>query len=385
MQPSLMRPTTVRDRTDEFRTLVARLEKQQAASASGRPENGCAPDAAARPARARCPRRDARSPPAAAAAAAGPAGAAGPGPGSAAAGAGGPAAGSDFARRAGQIGLGIHSTSQKLGRLAQLAKQTSMFDDPAEAINELAGVVKQDIRALNAAISDLQSARGGGAGGGGAAGGQSAAHAATVVDSLRGRLKDATREFKDVLTLRTDNLRAHEERKSLFAAPPAAGAPGGRDALFGPPGASFLPENARNPLLRARGGPPGGLPTDGEGAPLLGGEASSSGQQQHAQQQLMFAAPQDSYLSSRQEALQQVESTIVELGGIFQQLAHMVHEQGEMAVRVDENVEDALANVNAGQAQLLRYLATISSNRWLMLKAFAVIVFTMLFFLLFVA
>lgn len=33
---------------------------------------------------------------------------------------------------------------------------------------------------------------------------------------------------------------------------------------------------------------------------------------------------QDSYLSSRAEALHNVESTISELGGIFQQLAHMV-------------------------------------------------------------
>jgi len=32
---------------------------------------------------------------------------------------------------------------------------------------------------------------------------------------------------------------------------------------------------------------------------------------------------QDTYLNSRAEALHNVESTITELGGIFQQLAHM--------------------------------------------------------------
>ncbi len=41
-----------------------------------------------------------------------------------------------------------------------------------------------------------------------------------------------------------------------------------------------------------------------------------------------------------------------------------VHEQGEMAVRIDENIDDTLANVEAGQGQLLKYLNTISSNRW---------------------
>ena len=42
------------------------------------------------------------------------------------------------------------------------------------------------------------------------------------------------------------------------------------------------------------------------------------------QQQLTTAAPQDVYYNSRSEALHNVEATIVELGGIFQQLAHMV-------------------------------------------------------------
>ena len=46
---------------------------------------------------------------------------------------------SEFAKRASRIGLGIHSTSQKLSKLAQLAKRTSMFDDPAAEINELTG------------------------------------------------------------------------------------------------------------------------------------------------------------------------------------------------------------------------------------------------------
>lgn len=100
------------------------------------------------------------------------------------------------------------------------------------------------------------------------------------------------------------------------------------------------------------------------------------------QQQL--AAPQDTYLSTRAEALRNVESTIVELGGIFQQLAHMVQEQGEMAVRIDENVEDTLQNVDGAQAHLLKYLNSISSNRWLIMKIFAVLMIFMVFFVVFI-
>lgn len=62
-----------------------------------------------------------------------------------------------------------------------------------------------------------------------------------------------------------------------------------------------------------------------------------------------------------------------------------MHEQGEMAMRIDENVEDALGNVDAGQAQLLKYLNTISSNRWLIMKVFFVLMIFLVFFLVFVA
>jgi syntaxin 5 len=50
------------------------------------------------------------------------------------------------------------------------------------------------------------------------------------------------------------------------------------------------------------------------------------------QQQLMLPV-QDNYIESRAEALQNVESTIVELSNIFTQLATMVAQQGELAIR----------------------------------------------------
>ena len=60
---------------------------------------------------------------------------------------------------------------------------------------------------------------------------------------------------------------------------------------------------------------------DGESQPLL---------QQHQQQMVPL---QDSYMQSRAEALQNVESTIHELGTIFNQLATLVSQQGEIAIR----------------------------------------------------
>lgn len=109
---------------------------------------------------------------------------------------------SEFARKASQIGLSIHKTSVKLQKLAQLAKRSSMFDDPTREIDELTGIIKHDIQGLNGAIADLQRLSGKRD-----ENKQSADHSHTVVDNLRSRLKDATQEFKDVLTLRTENLK----------------------------------------------------------------------------------------------------------------------------------------------------------------------------------
>ena len=47
----------------------------------------------------------------------------------------------------------------------------------------------------------------------------------------------------------------------------------------------------------------------------------------------MASVLQDSYIQERADTMQSIETTIVELGSIFQQLAHMVKEQEEMVQR----------------------------------------------------
>ena len=54
---------------------------------------------------------------------------------------------------------------------------------------------------------------------------------------------------------------------------------------------------------------------------------------QGQQQQQELVPAQDSYMASRAEALQNVETTIAELSNIFQNLAVMVQQQGEIAIR----------------------------------------------------
>ncbi|KAI0511693.1 hypothetical protein KFK09_012325 [Dendrobium nobile] len=286
---------------------------------------------------------------------------------------------SEFSKRASKIGLGIHQTSQKLSKLAKLAKRTSVFDDPTVEIQELTSVIKQDITALNSAVVDLQLLCNS-QNDSGDISSDTSTHSTTVVDNLKNRLMSATKEFKEVLTMRTENLKVHDNRRQLFS--------------------SSTSKDSNNPFVRQRplisratsesGAPPAPWANDSAYTSELfprkktNGDPSSSAQPLLQQHQSMVPL-QDNYMQSRAEALQNVESTIHELSNIFTQLATMVSQQGELAIRIDENMDDTLANVEGAQGQLLKYLNSISSNRWLMLKIFFVLIVFLMIFVFFVA
>lgn len=118
-----------------------------------------------------------------------------------------------------------------------------------------------------------------------------------------------------------------------------------------------------------------------DSTPLLAGGNDPRQQQQ----QMMLYDDSDSYVQQRAETMQNIESTIVELGGIFQQLATMVKEQDEMVERIDSNVQDAEMNIEAAHGEILKYFQTVSKNRWLMIKIFGVLIFFFIFFIIFMA
>ncbi|XP_049373613.1 syntaxin-32-like [Solanum verrucosum] len=278
---------------------------------------------------------------------------------------------SEFNRRASKIGFGIHQTSQKLAKLAELAKRTSDFDDPTTEIQELTAVIKQDITALNSDVVDLQLHSNSRNESGNS---DTISHSTTVVDDLKNRLMTATKEFKEVLTMRTENMKVHENRPHLVVfhwlccCCPLASRNTASTSASPPPWANDSASSSQ--LFPRKQG-------DGNTQPLL--------QDQQQQQQQQIVPLQDSFMQSRAEALQNAESTIHELGSIFNQLATLVSEQGEVAVRIDENMDDALTNVEGAQGALLRYLNSISSNRWLMIKIYSVLIFYLMIFLFFVA
>ncbi|KAI7820088.1 t-SNARE [Kickxella alabastrina] len=267
---------------------------------------------------------------------------------------------SEFSRHAGAIGKDIQDTTLLLENLANLARGKTIFDDKTSEINALTNQVKQRIATLNGKIMSLQSLqrRQGGDGQ------QVSEHHSNIVVSLQSQLAGTSTVFKDVLELRSESLKASGNRKDQFIGTAAAAA--GNMAFSSTD--SPLYQTERKVPVYTNGAYPGGAGRSNSGEDFVAlslpemDEASSS--------QLMLMQPSQ---SSRSDAINSIESTISELGSIFQQLAHMVSEQRDVVQRIDANVESVDMNISAAQNELLRYYSTISSNRWLMAKIFMII------------
>ncbi|WVW78089.1 hypothetical protein I302_100040 [Kwoniella bestiolae CBS 10118] len=294
---------------------------------------------------------------------------------------------SEFGRMASGIAKDINNTTLKLQKLAQLAKRKTLFDDRPIEISELTYIIRQDIASLNTQIASLQSyVRSQKPNSSNASNGkQVEEHNSNVVMLLQSRLANMGMGFKDVLELRTQNMKASKDRTEQFmhtAANASLPPPSNNSLLFsqsGGPGSGFdrkgknraspIPDDGKTDFLA--------LDIDGdrgESGVVKGGGGGDY-------QQMQLVEQQNDYIQSRSTAIESIESTIAELGSIFSQLAGMVAEQRETVQRIDADTTDIAANVTGAQRELLKYYASISSNRWLMLKIFGVLI---IFFLVFI-
>uniref|UniRef100_A0A3Q3NH49 Syntaxin-5 n=1 Tax=Mastacembelus armatus TaxID=205130 RepID=A0A3Q3NH49_9TELE len=265
---------------------------------------------------------------------------------------------SDFTVMAKRIGKDLSNTFAKLEKLTILAKRKSLFDDKAVEIEELTYIIKQDINSLNKQIAQLQDlVRSRGAPGGR----HIQTHSNTIVVSLQSKLASMSNDFKSVLEVRTENLKQQRSRREQFSQPPVSTSPMMANN-FSKSSSVLMQDESRSMGDVA-------IDMDSHSNPL----------------QLQLVDEQDSYIQSRADTMQNIESTIVELGSIFQQLAHMVKEQEETIQRIDANVEDTQLNVEAAHTEILKYFQSVSSNRWLMIKIFLVLIIFFIIFVVFFA
>ncbi|XP_068034765.1 syntaxin-5 isoform X1 [Anomalospiza imberbis] len=260
---------------------------------------------------------------------------------------------SEFSLMAKRVGRDLSHTFAKLEKLTILAKRKSLFDDKSVEIEELTYIIKQDIGSLNKQIAQLQGlarARGG------PPGRHLQSHSTSVLLSLQSKLASMSNDFKSVLEVRTENLKQQRSRREHFSRAPVS---------------ALAANNLSSPAV---------LQAEPQRAGAVAIEMDS-----RTSQQLQLLDEQDSYIQSRADTMQNIESTIVELGSIFQQLAHMVKEQEETIQRIDSSVEDAQLNVEAAHGEILKYFQSVSSNRWLLLKIFLILIVFFIVFVVFLA
>ncbi|KAK7103417.1 syntaxin-5-like [Littorina saxatilis] len=272
---------------------------------------------------------------------------------------------SEFTRIAKLIGKDLANTYTKLEKLTILAKRKSLFDDKPVEIQELTYIIKQDIKSLNEKIAQLQTlARSQKTKNGHHQHLQT--HSNSVVVALQSKLASMSNDFKTVLEVRTENLKHQKSRREQFSQ-----------------------SSGTTPTL-----PPSALQGHHTGSVLLQDEAHHGGDvaidmgamdRTRFQQQMQITEETDSYIQERADTMQSIETTIVELGTIFTQLAHMVKEQEEMVQRIDSNVDDATLNIESAHSEILKYFQSVSSNRWLMIKIFAVLIIFFIVFVVFMA
>ncbi|CAG8590452.1 7995_t:CDS:2 [Gigaspora margarita] len=225
----------------------------------------------------------------------------------------------EFSRMAGAIGKDISMTTAKLQKLTKYIAK----------INKQIALLQQYVRDHKKNNK------------------QADEHSSNVVVMLQSKLASTSMGFKDVLEIRTQNMKESKDRREQF--------------MFSSNQRADIPA-ANSPLYNTQ------KRNEQQNTDFLALDMSSG---QVQQQQLQFIEQQDNYIESRATAIESIESTIAELGNIFQQLAQMVAEQRETVQRIDANTDDIQTHVEGAQKELLKYYASISSNRWLMVKIFA--------------
>ncbi|EPX74144.1 SNARE Sed5 [Schizosaccharomyces octosporus yFS286] len=267
---------------------------------------------------------------------------------------------SEFTTVAKKIAYKINETGKHLQRLSQLAKRKTLFDDRPVEIQELTYHIKQSLSSLNSDIASLQQIVRQTSKGSRNKPAQINQHNENIVVSLQNSLADTSMNFKDILEVRTQNMKASQNRTEKFVASTSLNTNPltNNDATASPfnydesePNEDYLALNL------------------GEGANT------------RYEQMALLENQTDVYSQQRMSSIESIESTISELGGIFSQLAQMVSEQRETVQRIDLYTDDIASNIGSAQREILKFYDRVSSNRALLFKVFGILI---VFFLLWV-
>ncbi|CCW62675.1 unnamed protein product [Phytomonas sp. EM1] len=259
-----------------------------------------------------------------------------------------------FNRYAQAFSMDIANVSESISRLTKLISRQNVFEDQSAEISALTQVVKASLQRLHNDLDTLEELKRRSlesqrnsqgyssyekdrffSSGASSHLQASQKHSDVVVDTLKNRLARTGQQFRSTLQHQSMNIKTNASRRQFFTA-------------------VERPQTFESALFQD--------------------------QEQHSQMQLAAGMGNAQYYRQRAEAVSEIETAVAEVGELFKDFTRLVHEQDEVILRIDSDVGSALDNVNAGTNELMRYLTSISSNRGLILKIFAIIFFFLMFF-----
>jgi DNA-binding ferritin-like protein len=245
-------------------------------------------------------------------------------------------------KRASEIGRKTTATASKLKELTELVKSRNPFGDPTEKIERLTEIVTIEINGIKKEIEDLERFIGRSKGNK-----QTSDHSATLIRTLNTNLLHTTKELNDALELRTQNLKAQQDR--IYKLP--YGSKSGPAPIFRP---TYDDEDSKT--------------VDGE---------------------VVIAVPaltvEDDMVLQRANAVRDIADHINQIQTIFKRIAELVSLETEQLQRLEDIHDQTAEHAESALSELLKYLKGLSNERWLYIKAFLIVFFFLFVWFLFFA
>eukprot|EP00635_Sarcinochrysidales_sp_CCMP3193_P001279 CAMPEP_0118903396 /NCGR_PEP_ID=MMETSP1166-20130328/8273_1 /TAXON_ID=1104430 /ORGANISM="Chrysoreinhardia sp, Strain CCMP3193" /LENGTH=293 /DNA_ID=CAMNT_0006842623 /DNA_START=15 /DNA_END=896 /DNA_ORIENTATION=+ len=263
-----------------------------------------------------------------------------------------------FGAASAQVVCQARRTRRKLERLSQLVRRSSLFEDATEEISSLIRSANDEVtlastkfRAAKADNSQQQQKKKTAV----------AAHVASIEQAVTAEIEETSRFFKAVLRRRSETMRQQHERREVF----------GKKT-----------ERARIPVFDDVQRPP---PPPSRGVPEDATTRKKNGGGGLSQQQQELLIPDRTYQTSRASATADVEAQVQELGNIFGKLTSLISQQDELVERIELNVEDANANVDATATLLRGRLSNMSDSATTAVKVASILAATAVIYTVFLA
>lgn len=257
----------------------------------------------------------------------------------------------------------IRDMQRQLHVLNSKVMATSLWADPAAEITVLTTKIQEALTHLSSQLDRMEALLPQASPYAGSSSARD--YVASLLATLKSSAVKLTQEFSSIHKLRTESLKTRHERAKEYTNPSSKFA-SRREAAADP---VFYNAGMHRRSAAAAAA------ADGYGGAAAGGrrEGEDAGGEEVA---LLIGPSLEDIAQERLSGVRTIEKTIGELGAMFSKLAGLVSIQAEQIERIDTQVEDTFNNVNAGHEQLLQYYRSISSNRALICKMFAVLIFT---------